>query len=302
MFSINSNRYFFFILIFFISFHLNGQDKVKIAVWGDSRENLDNAISEAIAPVLLNKITDWDFQVHTGDFTHDGKEQSWQKSLNYSGIRKLYVKNKFYLCSSNHDANDPKSINNWDKHTAGILPVNSADSTTHFYAVHKGNVNVVFLDGYFTKPEVMQKWLNQYLSKIDPNDWLIAVWHAVSYGDLTYKESYLNVCQPWIDSLYNHGCKFILNGHAHVYVRTKPLLPDESINDKKGIVTIINGTGGASWKEPVKQNPRIAFSPSETSFPTVTFLTFKGNSAHLETVDCRPGSNLKVIDQCDYQK
>jgi hypothetical protein len=47
--------------------------KVKLALWGDSRENLDQA-TEQIASVLLNDITDWDVQVHSGDFTHRGGE------------------------------------------------------------------------------------------------------------------------------------------------------------------------------------------------------------------------------------
>jgi Calcineurin-like phosphoesterase len=297
-------RMIFFFLIFYLivslTIPLSAQQKVKIALWGDSRENRDNATAE-ITHTLLYKITDWDFQVHTGDFTHDGKEESWQRTLHYPGIDSIFARGKFYFCTSNHDAKDADSKANWDKHTAGILPENSADNSTHFYAVHKGNVDIIFCDGYFTDSTVMQNWLDNYLSKINPNDWIIGVWHNVSYGDLTYKESYLNTCQPWINSLYKHGCKFIFNGHAHVYVRTKPLLPDEKL-DKNGIVTIINGTGGASWKDPVNSNPEIAYTPSERSFPTITFLTFDGDKAHLETVDCRPGKNLKVIDQKDYTK
>ena len=292
--------FFLFLLILNLPISLFAQQKVKIALWGDSRENLDNAASD-IARTLLYKITDWDFQVHTGDFTHNGKEKSWRKTLNYPGIDSIFIKGKFYLCTSNHDVNDDDSKSNWDKHTDGILPVNSADNTTHFYAVHKENVNIIFCDGYFTKPSVMQKWLDNYLNKINPKDWLIAVWHNVSYGDLTYKESYLNTCQSWINSLYKHGCKFIFNGHAHVYVRTKPLLPNEKI-DKGGIVTIINGTGGATWKDPVSPNPKIVYTPKERSFPTITFLTFEGNKAHLETIDCRPGKNLRIIDKYDYLK
>ena len=61
------------------------QEKVTVALWGDSRENLDNAC-EQIASVLLHDITDWDVQVHTGDFTHHGSEEDWQKSLGYKGM------------------------------------------------------------------------------------------------------------------------------------------------------------------------------------------------------------------------
>jgi len=279
----------------------SAQHKVKIALWGDSWKNLDNATSE-IAHVLLYNITDWDFQIHTGDFTHDGGEDSWQTTLHYPGIDSVFVKGRFYLCTSNHDAPVSRVKANWDVHTSGVLPINSTDSTTHFYAVHKGNVDIVFCDGYFTPPTVMQSWLHNYLSTSDRSDWLIGVWHNVSYGDLTYKTSYLSTCQPWIDSLFHYGCRFILNGHAHLYLRTKPLLPDGTIGNGDGIVTIVNGTGGATWENPVKPNPKIVYSPSERSFPTVTFLTFEGRKVHVETVDCRPGKNLEVIDECDYEK
>jgi len=301
--SINKIISLFVISIIFLStaIPVHAQEQIKIALWGDSRENLDTATSD-IAHILLYEITDWNFQVHTGDFTHDGSNESWQRTLRYPGIDSIFVKGKFYLCTSNHDYKNEESKANWDNFTSGVLPINSADSTTHFYAVHKGNVDIIFLDGYFTKPAVMQKWLNNYLSKRNPDDWLIAVWHNPAYGDLTYKPSYLKTCRVWIDSLYNHRCSFIFNGHAHVYVRTKPLDPDEKVDSKNGIVTIINGTGGASWKAPVKPNPHIAYTPKIKSFPTITFLTFEGNKAHLETVDCRPGKNLKVIDRCDYEK
>jgi predicted phosphodiesterase len=295
--------YFLLVFLFVLdaSVSVTAQERIKIALWGDSRENLDNAATD-IAHILLYKIRNWDFQVHTGDFTHDGKEESWQRTLHYPGIDSIFIKGKFYMCTSNHDAKVGNSMTNYDKHTAGILPVNSLDRTTHFYAVHKGNVDVIFCDGYFTKPAVMQKWLKNYLSKINPNDWIIGVWHNVSYGDLTYKKSYLKTCGQWISLLYKYGAKFIFNGHAHVYLRTKPLNPNGQIDEKRGIVTIVNGTGGASWKDPVRPNYKIAFSPNERSFPTITFLTFEGNKAHLETVDCRPGHNLKVIDECDYTK
>jgi hypothetical protein len=36
--------------------------QVKIAIWGDSRNNLDEATDEII-DILLNRITDWDFMI-----------------------------------------------------------------------------------------------------------------------------------------------------------------------------------------------------------------------------------------------
>lgn len=117
------------------------------------------------------------------------------------------------------------------------------------------------------------------------------------YGDLSYKESYAETCMGWVKSLYNHHCKFIFNGHAHIYLRTKPLRPDGSVDAKNGIVHVINGTGGASFKDPSPQSPKIAYTPSGKSFQCITFVTISGNKASLETVNARPGHDLHVIDK-----
>ncbi len=281
------------------------QEKVTVALWGDSRENLDNAC-ENIASVLLNDITDWDVQVHTGDFTHHGAEDDWQRSLGYKGMQQLYLPGKFLLCTSNHDCEkepndtyDKKA--NWDKHTRDVLPVNDADGTTHFYAWHKANVYIVFCDAFFTDSTTMQRWLDGYLEQVKPGDWLVGVWHDPAY-DFTYKEPYLPVCRPWLESLAKHGGDFVFNGHAHLYLRSNPLLPDGTVDAANGIVHIINGTGGASWKDPATADPRTAFTPSVRSFPCITFMTFEGNTARLRTVDARPGKNLQTIDSCSWKR
>jgi hypothetical protein len=276
--------------------------RVKLALWGDSRENLDQAC-EQIASVLLNDITDWDVQVHCGDFTHRGAEEDWQRTLHYKGIDRLFVKGRFLMTTSNHDCDESKTPNCravYDKYTQGVLPKNDLDHTTHFFGWDRGNVHIVFCDPYFTDAAVMNKWLDAYVKKIPAGDWLIGVWHQPAY-DFTYKESFLPTCKPWLDALFSHGAKFVFNGHAHMYVRTKAMLPDGTL-DEKGIVHIINGTGGASWKDPAKPNERIAFTPAVTSFPCITFLTFEGNKATLSTVDARPSSQLKVIDTSTWTR
>jgi len=276
--------------------------KVKLALWGDSRENLNQA-TEQIASILLHDITDWDVQVHSGDFTHRGGEQDWQRTLHVKGIDQLFVKGRFLMTTSNHDCDEketPECRSVYDKYTRGILPTNTLDHSTHFYSWDKGNVHLVFCDGFFTAPATMKAWLDGYLKTVPKGDWLIGVWHDPAYG-ITYKESYLATCRPWLDALFAHGAKFIMNGHAHVYLRTKPVLPDGTV-DKAGLVHLINGTGGASWKDPVPPEEKIAFTPSVKSFPCITFLTLDGDTATLQTVDARPGSKLKIIDECTWTK
>ena len=296
---------FLFFFLLFLSDNARTQNKITIALWGDSRENLDHAC-EQIASVLEHQITNWDVQVHTGDFTHHGTEADWQRTLAFPGIKDLYVPDKFLLCTSNHDAGgeggNPITVRDiYDKHTRGILPINDADSTTHFYAWHKGNVHIVVIDAYFSDSATEQHWLDLYLDHVKQGEWLIGVWHNPAYG-FTYKETYLDHCRGWLESLSRHSGDFVFNGHAHVYVRTKRLLPDGTVDGKKGLIHIINGTGGASWKDPVPMNPQIAFTLPVKSFPVITFITFEGGIAKLRTVDARPESHLKIIDSCTITK
>ena len=97
-----------------------GEQKIKIALWGDSRENLDNACSD-IAHILLYKITDWDFQIHCGDLTHDGTDAAWQRSLHDPGVDSIFVKEKF-MWTNNDEFKSKDGEKNFDKYTAGILP------------------------------------------------------------------------------------------------------------------------------------------------------------------------------------
>ncbi len=281
------------------------EPKVTVALWGDSRENLDQAC-ENIASILLHEITDWDVQVHTGDFTSNGTEEDWRRSLCYGEIKDLFVAGKFLLCTSNHDTDQvPRDTHSkratWDKYTRGVLPINDQDGTTHFYAWHKGNVHIVFCDRFLTDSTTMQLWLDRYLEQVKPEEWLIAVWHNPVF-DVTYKPASLPACGPWLESLAKHGGDFIFNGHAHLYLRTKTLLPDGTFDEAKGMAHIINGTGGASWKDPTPMGPQIAFTPSERSFPCITFVTFEGNTAKVRTVDARPGKNLETIDSWTWTK
>jgi hypothetical protein len=94
----------------------------------------------------------------------------------------------------------------------------------------------------------------------------------------------------------------VLNGHAHAYVRTKPLSPTGAIDDRRGIVHIVNGTGGASWKSAQPMTEKTAFTPRSTSFACLTFLTIDGDRLRLETIDARPRSQRNVIDRWEMTR
>jgi hypothetical protein len=190
----------------------------------------------------------------------------------------------------------------WDRHTIGVLPTNSLDRSTHFYAWRKDNVHVLMLDDQYTPASRITKWLNVYLATVKPDEWVVAVWHTPAYDGITYKAGSLSKVRPWLDALDAHEADFVLSGHAHVYLRTRPLRPDGTTDPVNGIVHVINGTGGAGWPAAQRPNPKTAFTPAERSFPCIVFLTFEGNRARLEAVDARPASRRAVIDRWETTK
>jgi predicted phosphodiesterase len=280
----------FFAILLFAS-NLIANEKTTIAIWGDSKDNFLGATTN-VADHLLYKTTDWDFQIHTGDFVTDGRESDWEKSLNYKGMDSLFVKDKIFMCVGNHDANRTT----WDKYTADVLPVNSVDSTTHFYHYQKGNVHVVVCDGYLTSNNVMNDWLDQELATIPNEDWLIGLWHNPCYGDISNKDDYRHVCLPWLEKFYAAGGDFIMHGHSHSYIRSHPVLPDGTVDNQNGMVHIINGCGGANFKSTQDVVEKTAYTPSQRAFACVTFLTLEDNIATIETVDVRTLINYGTID------
>ncbi len=276
------------------------QEKVTIAIWGDTRENLGNACVE-IADVLLHQITDWDFQIHLGDLTRTGSARWWERALRRKGMDDLFVRDRFFMCTSNHEnygEGDPKAPDYpYNRYTREVLPVNGADGSTHFYHHQFGDVHVVACDPYFTDPALMTAWLDSTLAGIPEDDWLIGVWHAPCYDDITYKSGTLHYSAAWLELFHERGGDFILHGHAHTYVRSHPLLPDGTVDHQRGMVHLINGCGGASWKEPQKGTSMTAFTPTVRSFPCITFLVLEGDTAVIRTVDARPREKLSVIDE-----
>ena len=281
------------------------QESVTIAIWGDSRENAGNA-NVNIADILLNQITEWDIQIHLGDLTRTGSTRWWKRALSRTGMDALFVRDRFFMCTSNHEyfeEGDPKDTEYpYNRFTHGILPVNGADGSTHFYHHQYDNVHIVACDPYFTDPDIMNAWLDTTLTGIPEDDWLIGFWHAPCYDDITYKSGTMHYSESWLEMFQRHGGDFILHGHAHTYVRSHPLSPDGTVDHDNGMVHIINGCGGASWKEPQAQIAKTAFTPSVRSFPCLTILILEGDTATIRTIDARPRKKLAVIDEWIWER
>ncbi len=304
------------LLVFTLQFQVLG--KTKLALWGDGYVP-DTRIRNVVY-ALHDSITDWDFITHVGDMTLYGREEDWQKQLGFQPFKDLFEGKDgkpFLLCTSNHEAtyNDGNSAN-WNKFTAGILPTNDVDGTTHFYHyTHKTateTVHVFACDDYWTDEKVVEEWLKKELATVNPNDWIIGLWHNPGFDDMSYKGGYVST-HGWIKVLAEAGGDFIFNGHAHIYHRTHILdangdvLVDCKSNvvsetRPKGMVHIINGATGAGLNpdQILQPNHLTAYTPGIKVESWFTTITFEGNKAHLKTYDAYGGDALTVEDEWEW--
>ncbi|MBF0430593.1 MAG: metallophosphoesterase [Fibrobacteria bacterium] len=297
--------------------------KFTAAFWGDSRGNDGNAFSEICGYLVREKGKTVDVHFQNGDFTQKGTTSDWNDSWRYDNVREACVKDYFFMCTSNHD-NRPTE---WQANMVDILPSNGKNA----YYYHKSwpipgsrrMVHLLSFDQWFTEPEEQITYFKDKLKDAKPDDWIIALWHAPSYNFMTYKDEeggdktdYINyIIPPQI------GGDFVLNGHAHVYVRTKildkdgkmledaggPFTSHTSPDSSYGLVHLVNGRGGVfGIHDPPPIVEGHAFAPHQPREYTVGLLTlmeFDDNTVHLKTIEVGDDSyESKVLDSWTWTR
>jgi hypothetical protein len=75
--------------------------------------------------------------------------------------------------------------------------------------------------------------------------WLLVSHHRPEYTSSTGHPPATDLQQAWEAILDQHHVDFVLDGHAHAYERSYPLVAGQVVADKMGPVYIVEGGGGA---------------------------------------------------------
>lgn len=159
-----------------------------------------------------------DFTVFNGDIVADASVKSQWDSWFDAGS--AYLENNLVLHAlGNHDAKGTSTfLNNFES------PVVSNQSL--YYAVTYANAIFITLNSEDPSNTAQYNWLKSTLqaAKADPNiQWKIISFHRPFYTVGSHAGEMNNQFSTWWKAFDDYGVDLILNGHDHMYERTKPI-------------------------------------------------------------------------------
>jgi hypothetical protein len=303
----NNHKISLTILLVILMIWLPAQAKFTVGFWGDCRSNSGNAFEEICGYLLAEKGTTVDVHWQNGDFTSGGSSGNWAASWGVTNARQACIKDYFFMCTSNHDANEA----NFKSNMTSILPSNG-QNCLYYHKVwdipgSQRKLHLFSVDLYMSNSTEQIQYFAPLFVNIDPDDWICGLWHAPTYGELTYKSTNSTARNTFAPLLSRYGGDFVLNGHAHVYRRTHVLNESGTVAEQtggpgsshvspdssEGLVHIVNGRGGvfssssdgSSWSG-------TAYGPPQSgSVGLVTLMEFDDNKVNIQTINI--GDNYK---------
>lgn len=104
-------------------------------------------------------------------------------------------------------------------------------------------------------------WLEADLAT-HPRACVLAYWHHPLFS--SGRHGGLGDVRPLYQALYDAGAEIVLGGHEHSYERFAPQAPDGVLDEARGIVQIVVGTGGRSLFEFRGQEPNSIVRDART--------------------------------------
>lgn len=131
-----------------------------------------------------------------------------------------------------------------------------------WYSYELGTWHVVVLNSNCGKIDCavdseQLRWLRDDLAQ-HPSRCTLAYFHHPRFNSGSVGDE-ARVGPMW-DALYGAGVELVLNGHEHAYERFAPQAPSGALDETKGIVELIVGTGGRTPPSPLrhlKANSRL---------------------------------------------
>ncbi len=131
----------------------------------------------------------------------------------------------------------------------GYFGASAGNPNQGYYSYNLGAWHIVVLNstcsgaGGCGSGSAQDKWLKADLAA-HPTQCTLAYWHhpyfsSGEWGDNTYMSTLFT-------DLYNAGAELVIAGHDHDYERFAPQNPGGSLDNAKGIVQFVAGTGGAN--------------------------------------------------------
>lgn len=197
----------------------------------------------------LDTIPYAEFIVHNGDLVDDGvKEEQWDWLLGHS--QESLLNTTLAPSAGNHEDENYAFIDHFNLD----VPENSATETGAYYSYDYSNAHFVVLNSnedsekYANFSEDQIEWLKEDVraAKADGAKWVIVNIHKGPYttsnhatdDDIIDPNGVRNQVAPLMAEL---DIDFVLQGHDHIYARTKPIKSDGTASKTEKIIETKKG-------------------------------------------------------------
>jgi len=199
---------------------------------GDSRDQMN--IWSQIATLANNQNTN--FTIYNGDIVASGAlGTDWDKWFDNAAP---YIENNLiFHALGNHDALSVPTYQNLYELPKSV-PVTG---TTLYYAVTYGNAVFITLNSENPTDATQNAWLISTLQANADKTWKIVSFHKPFYTIGTHAGEMNSYFTTWWKAFDDYGVNLILNGHDHMYERTKPI--NRLVSTTAPVTTYGNGTG-----------------------------------------------------------
>jgi uncharacterized protein (TIGR03437 family) len=187
--------------------------------------------------------------IHTGDVAYPIGSFATYQAYYFEVYRELMSRIPFFPSLGNHDVEGDLGIAYKSVHSLPSAGVPDGHAG-HYYSFDWGAAHFVALDStlllHETAVRMQLQWLERDLQRTR-KPWRIAYWHHPPYDPVRGEGAEARTARERaLPILERYGVQLVLNGHAHAYERTKPMLGYREVEDGLGITYVTTGGGGAS--------------------------------------------------------
>ena len=205
----------------------------NIATCGSSNDNATANLVASLPNALVFTLGDNVFPAGTIDEYNNCYGPSWGQFLS-----------RTHPVLGNHEYQDSDAKGSFD-----YFGDRAGPRGLGYYSYDVGAWHIIVLNdrGTSSIDQAQLKWLTDDLAA-STKQCTIAMWHVPLFlssntpGWTTNPDK-----KPVWDLLYNAGVELVLNGQQHNYERFKPMKPDGTVDDARGIREFSVGTGGESY-------------------------------------------------------
>jgi acid phosphatase type 7 len=260
----------------------------------------------------LDTVPNAEFMIHNGDLVDDGvKEEQWDWLLGHSQESLLNM--TFAPSAGNHEDENYAFIDHFNLD----VPENSATETGAYYSYDYSNAHFVVLNSnedsqkYANFSEDQIEWLKEDVKAAKANGakWVIVNIHKGPYttsnhatdDDIMDPNGVRNQVAPLMAEL---DIDFVLQGHDHIYARTKPIMSDGTASETEKITETKKGQtveytvnpDGAIYLIPATAGPKVYYKNQEPVLGEAYYNLFEvADENHAAIYGPDPSNNSRPV-------